>query len=306
MVGEGFGKVLYVPKSIGEEKDLSMGRVRVLVGEVDRIKEFVVVRWKDRSFRILVEEELDVWVPDCIGAVVDVSPSGSSPAVASPVDRPVEPGFAGDDNVEVEGTCMGEGAVGVDEPTPSLSKGVGSGEVPNEVHISWESFVDPGARNLSKEVEINNGGIHYFKAGRKSKRFRKGGSKNMGAAVVGSPSGLMDSIEKGRPKKRNRAQVGEYSKEVLESEDNDPFSLDNLLNQMRDNRSTRVDGQSPVASVNLNQPLNSDGIPIDIIEGVMDEVSSEDQDQRLDGSLDPGILESEGTHREDGGPLQME
>ncbi|KAJ0485317.1 putative RNA recognition motif domain, nucleotide-binding alpha-beta plait domain superfamily [Helianthus annuus] len=41
MVGEGFGKVLYVPKSSGEEKDLSMGMVGVLVGEVDRIKEFV-------------------------------------------------------------------------------------------------------------------------------------------------------------------------------------------------------------------------------------------------------------------------
>ncbi|MFS8000864.1 hypothetical protein Hanom_Chr13g01183581 [Helianthus anomalus] len=168
---------------------------------------------------------------------------------------------------------MGEGAVGVDEPTPSLSKVVGSGEGPNEVRINWESFVDPGAGNLFKEAGINNGGIHYFKAGRKSKRFRKGGSKNMGVAVVGSSSVLMDSIEKCRPKKRNRAQVGEYSEEVLESEDSDPFSLDNLLNQMRDKRSTRVDGQSPAATVILNQPLNSDGIPIDIIEGVMDEVS---------------------------------
>ncbi|KAJ0703208.1 putative RNA recognition motif domain, nucleotide-binding alpha-beta plait domain superfamily [Helianthus annuus] len=177
MVGEGFGKVLYVPKSSGEEKDLSMGRVGVLVGEVDRIKEFVVVRWKDRSFRILVEEELDVWVPDRLGVVVDVSPSGSSPAVASPVDRPVEPGFAGDDNVEVEETCMGEGAVGVDEPTPSLSKGLGSGEGPNEVHINWESFVDPGVRNLYKEVEINKGGIHYFKAGGSQKDLGREGLK---------------------------------------------------------------------------------------------------------------------------------
>ncbi|MFS8013511.1 hypothetical protein Hanom_Chr14g01333791 [Helianthus anomalus] len=268
-----------------------MGRVGVLVGEVDRINEFVVVRWKDRSFRILVEDELDVWVPDCLGVVVDVSPSGSSPAVASPVDRPVEPSFAGDDNVEVEESCMGEGAVGVDEPTFSLSKGLGSGEGHNEVHINWESFVDPDVRYRHKEVETNEGGIHYFKAGRKSKRFRKGGSKNSGHAVA---------------QERNRSQESEFNEEVLESEDSDPFSLDNLLNQMRDNRSTRVGGQSPVATVNLNQPLNSDGIPVDIIEGVVDEVSPEVQDQRLDGSLDPGIPESEGTHREDGGPLQME
>ncbi|KAF5760294.1 putative RNA recognition motif domain, nucleotide-binding alpha-beta plait domain superfamily [Helianthus annuus] len=44
MIGERIGKVLYVPKSSAEEKDLSMARVGVLVGEVDRIKEFVVVR----------------------------------------------------------------------------------------------------------------------------------------------------------------------------------------------------------------------------------------------------------------------
>ncbi|KAJ0681873.1 putative RNA recognition motif domain, nucleotide-binding alpha-beta plait domain superfamily [Helianthus annuus] len=306
MIGERIGKVLYVPKSSAEEKDLSMARVGVLVGEVDRIKEFVVVRWKDRSFRILVEEELDVWVPDCLGVVVDVCPSGSSPAVASPVDRPVDPGFAGDDNVEVEESCMGEGAVGVDEPMLFPSKGLGSGEGHNEVHINLESFVDPDVGNRHKEVESNKGGIHYFKAGRKSKRFRKGGSKNSGHAVVGSPSGFLDSIEKGRPKKRNRVQESEFNEEVLESEDSDPFSLDNLLNQMRDNRTTRVGGQSPVATVNLNQPLNSDGIPVDITEGVEDEVSPEVQDQRIDGSLDPGILESEGTHREDEGPFHME
>ncbi|KAJ0835336.1 hypothetical protein HanRHA438_Chr16g0754061 [Helianthus annuus] len=93
MVGEEFGKVLHVPKSFGGEKDLSMGRNGVLVGEVERIKEFVSIRWKNRRFRILVEEELDVWVPDCLGVVVGSSPAGSSPLVSSPVGRPVDSGF---------------------------------------------------------------------------------------------------------------------------------------------------------------------------------------------------------------------
>ncbi|KAJ0806002.1 hypothetical protein HanPI659440_Chr02g0084701 [Helianthus annuus] len=301
LIGERFGKVLYVPKSSAEEKDLSMVRVGVLLGEVDRIKEFVVVRWKDRSFRVLAEEELDVWVPDCLGVGVDACPS-----VASPADNPVDPGNAGNNNVEVEESCMGGGAVGVDEPTNFHSMGPGTGEGHNEVHINWESFVDPDDGNRLKDVGSIKGGIHYFKAGRKTKRFRKGGSKNSGHTVVDSPSGLSDSIEKGRPKKRNRAQESEFYEEVMESEDSDPFSLDNLLNLMRDNRNTRVGGQSPVAIVNLNQPLDSDGIPVDNSEGVEDEESPEVQVLRTDGSIDPGIVESEGRHREDGGPFQSE
>ncbi|KAF5761678.1 putative RNA recognition motif domain, nucleotide-binding alpha-beta plait domain superfamily [Helianthus annuus] len=70
MVGEEFGKVLHVQKFFGDEKDLSIGRIGVLVGEVERIKESVLIRWKNRSFRILVEEELDIWVPDCLGVVM--------------------------------------------------------------------------------------------------------------------------------------------------------------------------------------------------------------------------------------------
>ncbi|KAF5759509.1 hypothetical protein HanXRQr2_Chr16g0742111 [Helianthus annuus] len=306
MVGEEFGKVLHVPKSFGGEKDLSMGRNGVLVGEVERIKEFVSIRWKNRRFRILVEEELDVWVPDCLGVVVGSSPAGSSPLVSSPVGRPVDSGFPEGRFVEDEETCMGGGAIGNDDSIPSLSKNVGSGEGPNEVCINWLPFVDPGAGNVSNESGLMNGGIHYFKAGRKSKRFRKGGPKNQGVSNVGSPGGFVDSSEKSRPKKRNRAQVVESSEKVHEAEDSDPFSLDNLLNQMRELRSNREGGQSPVSTVNLNRPLNSDGVPIDVNEGVAEEVSSEGHGQRFGGSLDPGLQESEGSSKDDGGLIDQE
>ncbi|KAM0047068.1 hypothetical protein Hdeb2414_s0009g00324161 [Helianthus debilis subsp. tardiflorus] len=117
MVGEEFGKVLHVQKSFGDEKDLSIGRIGVLVGEVERIKKSVLIRWKNRSFRILVEEELDIRVPDCLGVVEGVSPAVSSPMASSPVDRPVDPGNSGDLYVEDKEVCMGGGAVGEDEPS---------------------------------------------------------------------------------------------------------------------------------------------------------------------------------------------
>ncbi|KAF5778507.1 hypothetical protein HanXRQr2_Chr12g0548331 [Helianthus annuus] len=59
LIGELYGKVLHVPKGPEEDQDLSMARVGVLAGEAYRIKEVVSLKWKDRSFRIWVEEELE-------------------------------------------------------------------------------------------------------------------------------------------------------------------------------------------------------------------------------------------------------
>ncbi|KAF5773617.1 putative RNA-directed DNA polymerase [Helianthus annuus] len=71
MIGESFGKLLHVPKLHEEDLDLSMVRVGVLVGNPGRIKEMVSLRWKDKVFRIWVEEDSDVWVPDSVEKDVD-------------------------------------------------------------------------------------------------------------------------------------------------------------------------------------------------------------------------------------------
>ncbi|KAJ0815266.1 putative RNA recognition motif domain, nucleotide-binding alpha-beta plait domain superfamily [Helianthus annuus] len=65
-IGEAYGKILYVPKDVGEESDLSFQRVAVLAGNDARIKEFLCIKWKDKSFRVWVMEEEEVWVPDCL------------------------------------------------------------------------------------------------------------------------------------------------------------------------------------------------------------------------------------------------
>ncbi|KAM0025706.1 putative RNA recognition motif domain, nucleotide-binding alpha-beta plait domain superfamily [Helianthus debilis subsp. tardiflorus] len=52
-----YGKVLYLPNSLDEELDLSVVRVGILGGESFRIRENIVLKWKDRSYRVWVEEE---------------------------------------------------------------------------------------------------------------------------------------------------------------------------------------------------------------------------------------------------------
>ncbi|KAM0026298.1 hypothetical protein Hdeb2414_s0020g00556641 [Helianthus debilis subsp. tardiflorus] len=111
MVGETFRKILHIQKSFGEDKDLSVVRVGVLAGDVERrIKVFVTVKWKNRSFRIWVEEELGIWVPDCLGVVVGSSPVVSSPMASSPVGGSADPGNQGEFYVEDEEVCMGDGS----------------------------------------------------------------------------------------------------------------------------------------------------------------------------------------------------
>ncbi|KAF5816924.1 hypothetical protein HanRHA438_Chr02g0048261 [Helianthus annuus] len=56
-VGELFGKVLHIPKISDGEQDLSIFRVGVLAEEASRIREAVTLKWKNRSFRVWVEEE---------------------------------------------------------------------------------------------------------------------------------------------------------------------------------------------------------------------------------------------------------
>ncbi|KAM0036113.1 hypothetical protein Hdeb2414_s0014g00422461 [Helianthus debilis subsp. tardiflorus] len=62
-------------------------KVEAWKGEACRIKEVVSVTWKNRNFRVLVEEELDAWVPDCLGfSIIHSHSSGSDSSLnSSPV-----------------------------------------------------------------------------------------------------------------------------------------------------------------------------------------------------------------------------
>ncbi|KAJ0713943.1 hypothetical protein HanPI659440_Chr13g0484121 [Helianthus annuus] len=92
MIGNLFGKVLHVQNSLVNEKDLSVNRVGVLAGEAQRIKENLKVKWKNRNYRIWVEEEQDEWIPEYLRFAKVDPPVMSSPMASSPVVRMSEPG----------------------------------------------------------------------------------------------------------------------------------------------------------------------------------------------------------------------
>ncbi|KAJ0715234.1 hypothetical protein HanPI659440_Chr13g0498791 [Helianthus annuus] len=119
LVGEPFGKILHVQKDFGDANDLSFVRIGVLSGVVERIKEVVTLKWKERNYRIMVEEELDVWIPDCLGRMSEGSSAMSSSLASSMVVKVTEPevggGFFGEDEAAGEesgsakgGACAGD------------------------------------------------------------------------------------------------------------------------------------------------------------------------------------------------------
>ncbi|KAF5820089.1 hypothetical protein HanRHA438_Chr02g0096171 [Helianthus annuus] len=267
-VGELFGKFLFVQKSFGDDKDLSVCRVGVLAGDVERVKEFVSIKWKNRSFRIWEEEELDIWVPDCLGGVGGSNPAMSSPMASSPVGVPEDVGNLGEFDVEDEELCMGEVMRGEEEPAHSLSSNGGSDGVPNEVCFNWQPFLDSCSRNVPYSSGNEKMGDHFFKATKKAKRFRKGGPSFHQVGNGASPSFVTDSSDKCRPRKRNRGTLEDTS---------DPFSLDNLFELMKNKEGG---GGSVNHAVNLNHPLNSDGVPIEADVGGHEVDSAQAQDQR--------------------------
>ncbi|MFS7979722.1 putative RNA recognition motif domain, nucleotide-binding alpha-beta plait domain superfamily [Helianthus anomalus] len=251
-VGESFGKILHVQKDFGDANDLSFVRVGVLSGVVERIKEVVTLKWKERNYRIMVEEELDVWIPDCLGRMMEGSSAMSSSLASSPVVKVTDPEVGGgvfgeDEEVGVEtGSAKGGACAG------DSSKGGGNINHSAEVQFNWQSFMGDGKGECNNVHGDGKNGIIFFKAGNKSKRRRKSGARNLCGSFMDSPNFGLESCEKGRPTKRNRAHLDEES---------DPFSINRILAQMNNN-SDPVSSYSCEPSVNLNIPLNSDGVPI--------------------------------------------
>ncbi|KAJ0806557.1 hypothetical protein HanPI659440_Chr02g0090741 [Helianthus annuus] len=65
-VAESFGKIMHRPPRSVEDADLSSEFIGVLVGEGKRITEEVTISWRDRKFKVWVDEESGDWVPEFI------------------------------------------------------------------------------------------------------------------------------------------------------------------------------------------------------------------------------------------------
>ncbi|KAJ0522978.1 hypothetical protein HanIR_Chr10g0488731 [Helianthus annuus] len=61
-----FGKVIHASQRSSEDSDLSVNCIGVLIGDGTRIAEESTIKWKDRMYKVWVEEELADWIPKCL------------------------------------------------------------------------------------------------------------------------------------------------------------------------------------------------------------------------------------------------
>ncbi|KAF5753882.1 hypothetical protein HanXRQr2_Chr17g0785081 [Helianthus annuus] len=263
-VGELFGKVLHVPKGLEEDQDLSVCRVGVLVGEVDRINVGVSVRWKNRAYRIRVEEDLNDWVPDNLSSGALPGSGGGSSPLSSPVSTPVVDGngsaawgnvemLHGDCGVGVEGSLGGGGA----GPHDILSPGHADRENGGSNHDVGTGSVDVENPCLvSKAVGPEVVGNFLCGSGeRKSKptRRRRSGHSSKRAQSVSQFDKVSSPVVE-RPNKRPRDSV----QEVAPGFGFVGFT-DRAKNNHRMEDSAEEEGE---VRIDLNVRANSEGSPI--------------------------------------------
>ncbi|MFS7934823.1 hypothetical protein Hanom_Chr05g00396201 [Helianthus anomalus] len=93
-----------------------------------RRREAVTLKWKDRSFRVWVEEEQEVWIPDCLGSEDFEFGEDGSLLHSSPVCRLVI--FGGE---EVDGTFQSNESPVIEESL--VGKG-GSSHADSPMHVA--------------------------------------------------------------------------------------------------------------------------------------------------------------------------
>ncbi|KAJ0622761.1 putative RNA recognition motif domain, nucleotide-binding alpha-beta plait domain superfamily [Helianthus annuus] len=212
LVGESFGKILHIPKLSEVDLDLSIVRVGVLVGSSGRIIEGVSLKWKDKAFRIWVEEDSDVWVPDCL----DRDDESISVDASSPEDIP-----------DVNGCNLGSGEMG--EPQSSVfgepveKSPVDAGPSPDMLNAPRfverekvaaagpEDGEDGSGHDLDGRLVSplvgpgGNGGFVVGSGGNRSRPFRRRGLGQ--SCFKAQPNSNRPSVssDTGRPKKRPRS-----------------------------------------------------------------------------------------------------
>ncbi|KAJ0639132.1 putative RNA recognition motif domain, nucleotide-binding alpha-beta plait domain superfamily [Helianthus annuus] len=211
LVGESFGRLLHIPKLSKVDLDLSTVRVGVLVGFSGRIKEGVSLKWKDRIYRIWVEEDSDVWVPDCL----DRDDESVSDGAPSPVGSPAGDMF-GSGTGETEDLQSSEMGKPVEEsphddgPFFHLFNSPRNEEREKESSVGFEEDEDKSARDVDGRLGSTlvgpggSGGFNVGLCGIKRPNRRK---------VLGQPCLRAQSLPRsnsvspgvGRPKKRPRS-----------------------------------------------------------------------------------------------------
>ncbi|KAF5805472.1 hypothetical protein HanRHA438_Chr05g0219251 [Helianthus annuus] len=68
-IAEHFGKIVHGSNLEAEDGNLSVSWIGLLVGEGERIRDFITLKWSNKMFRVWIEEEFSAWVPEFVGLV---------------------------------------------------------------------------------------------------------------------------------------------------------------------------------------------------------------------------------------------
>lgn len=148
-VGGLFGKVVSKASKLDSDVDLSFDYVGILAGDGSKISEEIVMEWKNRKFRVWINEELGDWTPDFYPVLMHTDQSKDNEA---PVDVQAATGAHG-----VEETA--ESAMAEDTPELSpvhVAGDVEKGNAENVVleRIDDEIIVDINCQS-NNNVDIN-------------------------------------------------------------------------------------------------------------------------------------------------------
>ncbi|KAJ0603214.1 hypothetical protein HanIR_Chr03g0148061 [Helianthus annuus] len=105
-IAEHYGKIVHGSELEAEDGNLSVSWIGLLVGDGERIRDFITLKWSNKLFRVWIEEEFSDWVPESVGVVsgrgVDLAPPTSSSDGSSNVN-----GVSGDGGELAQGTQSG-------------------------------------------------------------------------------------------------------------------------------------------------------------------------------------------------------
>ncbi|KAJ0805635.1 hypothetical protein HanPI659440_Chr02g0080501 [Helianthus annuus] len=305
-IAEHFGKIVYGSQLEANDRDLSVSWIGLLVGDGNRIHDQVTLKWKDKQYRVWVEEEMSNWFPDSVGSIpslvdVTLSPnkqdSGNAQIVNSlqgDVSENQESGPVHEKSGEAIKVNHGESNSRL-EPNINCMENVSADPQPIN---SEPSFYSCGTQVLNKQVNIPRGDILFFNSSaphgrpKKSMLFRRPRSNTHRNGRMSSP------ISEERPRKRPRDDgVFKFDLNVDPREKNDISVQDKGRNE---NVVTRQDTDSEPnkEQVSDDKGLNHNGeysevdgaSPKDVeVEEVADTFDAQESDE-LEATLRTGNI----------------
>ncbi|KAJ0782624.1 hypothetical protein HanLR1_Chr01g0010391 [Helianthus annuus] len=198
-IGSKFGAIIQSPKVTEADEDLSFVLVGLLSKSVNWLHHKLNLKWKDKVFPVLVDEDTGDWMPDCL---LDIEEENAIEEEEHDVTVPVDDASPLD-HAEVVSQSVLENAMNEEVSHQNLNNSVTDGASKSlgeegEILENNQEYMAP--QNLEGNYEVGP------KNKNKSKSFRKKPRRNLSHSPVGQD----------RPKKRPRA-------------DEDLFDLDRFI-----------------------------------------------------------------------------